>query len=100
MTDGPLNIVARFQSAPDAQDRLRERLTELIAPTRAERGCLSYRLYVAADDPSALVMVEEWADLESIAAHNESEHLRALSADLPGLVAEPPRITVLQPVQS
>jgi quinol monooxygenase YgiN len=39
----------------------------LLAPTRVQPGCMQARLYVDADDPNVLTLVEEWesqADLD------------------------------------
>src|ERR671912_1170612 len=34
--------------------------TALLAPMRVQPGCMDARLYVDADDPTALTMINEW----------------------------------------
>lgn len=94
-----LTIVATFKAKPETAERLLQELQALTVPTRAEAGCISYRPYVAPEDPTAIVMVETWADKDAIDAHNKSAHLQALVKALPELVAAPPTIEVLKPVK-
>jgi quinol monooxygenase YgiN len=91
-----LTIVATFQAKPEAAEQLVEQLQELAVLTRAEKGCVSYRPYVAPEDPASVVMIEEWADAEAIAAHNKSEHLQAFAKLAPELLTAPVRVEVLK----
>jgi quinol monooxygenase YgiN len=94
-----LTIVATFQAKPEAAAELVEKLQELAVVTRQEAGCLSYRPYVAPEDPTAVVMVEQWADADAIAAHNKSEHLRAFGHVAAELLTAPVTIEILKPAK-
>jgi quinol monooxygenase YgiN len=53
------------------QAELVRMMSALLEPTRAQPGCVEARLYVDADDPSALTMMQEWssqADLDRFLA--------------------------------
>ena len=44
-----LSLVARIKAKPGKEAELRQVLTALVQPTRAEEGCLTYDLHVAND---------------------------------------------------
>jgi quinol monooxygenase YgiN len=94
-----LTIVATFQAKPEAAADLIEKLQELAVITRREGGCISYRPYVAPEDPTSVVMVEQWADADAIAAHNKSEHLRAFGKIAMDMLAAPFTVEVLKPAK-
>jgi quinol monooxygenase YgiN len=94
-----LTILATFKAKPETAGRLLQELQALTAPTREEAGCISYRPYVAPEDPTAIVMVETWANAAAIDVHNKSAHLQALVKVLPELLAAPPTIEVLKPAK-
>jgi quinol monooxygenase YgiN len=95
----PLTIVATFKAKPESADRLRDGLQALAVSSREEAGCLAYRLYVDPVDPSAMVMVEQWADGDAIAEHNKSAHFQEFAKSAPELLADPVTIDVLKPAR-
>ena len=67
--------------APHLADALREALRAMIAPSRAEAGCLLYDAHQDANDPSVFVMWETWASVEALELHNQTPHFRELMAN-------------------
>ena len=49
-------------------------MSEMIALTRQEEGCLAYGLHEAADGSGAVVMIESWESQEALDRHMASEH--------------------------
>lgn len=47
---------------------------EFMAKTRAEKGNISYKLYVSVADPNILTFFEEWESPEALDSHLNSEH--------------------------
>jgi quinol monooxygenase YgiN len=94
-----LTIVATFKAKPEAAERLVQDLQALAVLSREEEGCISYRPYVAPEDPTAIVMVETWADKDAIAAHNKADHFQAFAKQIPDLLAAPLTIEVLKPAK-
>jgi quinol monooxygenase YgiN len=92
VSDGrePVVLVAAFKARPETWGELRHRLEEMVSASRVEPGCVRYELHTDVGEPLRFVFVEEWADADALAVHNEAPHLVRLLADLPGLVAEPP----------
>lgn len=77
----------------------RERRPELIrlgeevaAASRAEAGCLGYRLFQATDDEDAFVFVEEWESREALDAHFATDHIARFMRAFPAVVAAPPDV--------
>ena len=87
-----IRVVARVTVRPDKFDETMKALTELVAATRAEPGCVRYELLRNIADPHELTFVEEWADAESLEAHFATEHFSAVAARAEELLTAPPDI--------
>jgi quinol monooxygenase YgiN len=92
MPSETLRVVARIKARAEKVEELREALLSLVAPTREEAGCLSYELLQNTEDPTDFTFVEEWTGNEALAAHFETEHLKALFPRVPELCAAEPDI--------
>ena len=73
-----ITIVATFQAKPGKEAALKQALIGLIAPTRAEAGCLNYDLHASPEDPAKFLFHENWASQAAIDAHMKSPHITAL----------------------
>jgi quinol monooxygenase YgiN len=60
------------------QDRqqISEILEKLAAATRQEPGCLSYIPHWVEDDPSTVLIYEQYRDGKSLDAHRASSHFK------------------------
>ena len=72
-----LTIVADIRAEPGQGDFVRAELEQLVAPTRAEAGCLVYDLHTDNDDPEHYLFYETWESREHWLAHMESAHIAA-----------------------
>jgi len=84
----PLTIVARIQANPDQTERVKDELSKLISPTRAEAGCIQYDLHQDNDNPAVFVFYENWESRELWQTHMNSLHLKAYLEATEGAVAE------------
>jgi quinol monooxygenase YgiN len=75
MDPKPIIMTVTFQARPGKEAELREALTQVLAPTRQEPGCLFYNLHVAADDPTKFLFHESWATQAHHAAHDTTPHI-------------------------
>lgn len=50
-----LTVIATIRSKNGAEEKVRQRLVGLVAPTRTENGCVDYILYHDQSDPSTLI---------------------------------------------
>jgi len=92
MGENSLRVVARIVATPEGADEVRSILSGLVAPTRAEAGCVSYELLQNRADPTDFTFVEEWEGDAALDAHLSTEHIREALSRLPGLLAAEPDI--------
>jgi quinol monooxygenase YgiN len=90
MASDSLRVVATVTAQSDKADELKSILLELVGPTRAEVGCLSYLLYQNNSDASEFVFIEEWTNDAALDLHLTTSHLQdALSRAQPFLARQP-----------
>lgn len=83
-----LTIVAHIHAKPEKADLVRGELLKLVAPTRAEEGCIQYDLHVDNDDPAHFMFYENWTSRELWQKHMNSPHIAAYRRATEGAVAE------------
>ncbi|WP_039801972.1 putative quinol monooxygenase [Nocardia araoensis] len=84
-----LTLNVRFTAKPGRAAELKDLLQGMIKPTLAEEGCVGYELYLHPTDESRMVLLEEWADEDALAAHFQTPHLKALATALQDVLVEP-----------
>ena len=87
-----LKVVALLKAKVGSEDTLREALQNLVEPTRAEDGCLSYALFFSTVDPATFVTIEEWRSQDDLDAHMTTPHVTAALASASAIFAAPPEI--------
>lgn len=92
MANHSVRVVARIVALPSKAEAMEAILMSLIAPTRSERGCISYRLLQDQDEPARFVFIEEWASTQAIEAHMKSPHVAEAIARAQSLFAAAPEI--------
>lgn len=96
MTD--IDVIATIPIRADAADAARPHLIELADATRAEEGCISYRLYESQAAAGVFVTVERWRGQPDLDAHMRSPHIAKAFAVLTELLAGEVAIHPLTPV--
>lgn len=71
-----LTICARVLVKDGHCDFVKEELLKLIAPTRLEEGCISYKLHQANDNKNLFIFFEHWQSVEILEKHLQSKHLK------------------------
>jgi len=65
-----ITVFSTFKPNSDPAAReLRDRLVQLAAPTRSEPGCVSYAVFAAAGETTALYVIESWKTRADAARH-------------------------------
>jgi quinol monooxygenase YgiN len=77
--------------------KLEEAFAKAARATRKEKGCITYDLNYDAGDASRYLVYERWKSVDALKAHLETEHIKALLAALPELLAGTPEPRVLIP---
>lgn len=96
MADGKVTVVATFKSKAGMEDTVRSAILAVVAPTRAEAGCINYDLHQTTDDPSLFMLHENWVSQKDLDAHLAMPYLQDLLAKADDLFAEPVGIAIWQ----
>ena len=85
-------VVGRVSTDADKRDELVRGGQAVAAASRAEAGCLAYRLYEATDEENAFVFVEEWESDEALKRHFATPHIAEFMQAVPGVITAPPDV--------
>jgi quinol monooxygenase YgiN len=69
-------VTARWIAKEGEEGRVRQAITSMIEPSRAEPGCLYYQPNSDPEDPRVFFFFELYEDEASYRAHGESEHFQ------------------------
>jgi quinol monooxygenase YgiN len=94
MAENGVRVVAHFVAKPESVEDVRQALTGMIDPTRAEEGCVTYELLQNVADPTDFTFVEEWASQSDLDRHAESEHIRTGRERVKDHLAKPSDVRV------
>src|SRR5687767_11430265 len=94
----PLTVVARIRAKAGKEVQVREALMALIAPTRAEKGCINYDLHQSTADPQLFLFHENWTTRAALDEHLQQPHLQELGAKAEGLFDGPVEITTWEKI--
>jgi quinol monooxygenase YgiN len=64
----------------------------VAAASRAEAGCMSYRLYEDTELENEFVFVEEWESDEALKAHFATAHIAEFLRAIPATITAPPDV--------
>ncbi|TYB66129.1 antibiotic biosynthesis monooxygenase [Nonomuraea sp. PA05] len=73
-TQAPIALYGFLRPRPERADEVREILSALVEPTRAEEGNLEYHIHEQAD--GRFFLYEVWRSKEDLDLHNEYPPLR------------------------
>ncbi len=79
----PIAVTGTFTVAAEKAEQLRNFFGELAKASQTDKGCIKYEFFEDVQVPggpeprnNVFTIIEEWADPESLAAHNKTEHLK------------------------
>ncbi|HEX8181063.1 MAG TPA: putative quinol monooxygenase [Pyrinomonadaceae bacterium] len=94
--DERVTVLARVRARAGREEEVRRLLLALVAPSRAEAGCLNYDLHQSADDPTEFMFYENWTSRAALAAHAAMPYLADFNAQAKGLLVAPVEINLWQ----
>jgi quinol monooxygenase YgiN len=80
MADKPVVVYGRFKAKPGKEAELRQALSDLMAPTRQEAGCISYQMHQHAQDSRQFMSYEIWRSQADIDQHMQTPYVAAVVA--------------------
>ena len=94
MAEGKVTVIARIKAKTGQVQRVKEELLKLLAPTRAENGCMNFDMHQGATDQSQFLFHENWTSKAALEAHFETPHIKNWLRVAEGLLAEPLEVTL------
>ena len=82
-----IQVNGTIRLADNADDSALSALVTMMEKSRTEDGCLDYTFARDLSDPQVLVLFERWRDAAALAAHGQSDHMRAFQTVM---AANPP----------
>lgn len=89
-----LTVLAKFVAKEERLEEARTFLMSVLAPTRAEKGCINYDLHQDNKEPTHFFLYENWESKADLDAHLASPHLKAYFEIEDQLFAKPANITL------
>ncbi len=63
-----------FIAKDGSQDKMKELLTAMVEPSKAEDGCIFYNIFQYENNPLKFMAVESWRDEKALDGHKTSAH--------------------------
>ncbi len=86
MIENKLTIVATIIAKEGKHELVKTELSKLLAPTRAEEGCINYDLHQDNENPHEFLYFENWATRDLWLAHMETPHIKSYLAAVDGSI--------------
>jgi quinol monooxygenase YgiN len=88
-----VSVVARVRARRGMEREVRRACLALVAPSRAEQGCINYDLHQSEDDPCLFMFYENWESREDLERHLATAHALLFDETTDGMLAEEEEIT-------
>ncbi|RFU64419.1 antibiotic biosynthesis monooxygenase [Peribacillus saganii] len=75
-------IHAYFKVDPKQRQEFLEHVKQVMAPSQAEEGNITYEFFEKPDQLNSFVFVEKWKDQEAIQVHEETAHFTSFVKDI------------------
>ena len=85
-------VVGRVRTDTDRRAELVRVGQAVAAASRAEAGCISYRLYEDTEIENEFVFVEEWENDEALQQHFATTHVGEFMRAIPATIVGPPDV--------
>jgi|FLOH01.1.fsa_nt_gi quinol monooxygenase YgiN len=89
-------IVAELEAVPERRAELMQLLTGMLAPSRAEPGCVSYRYFIDSENANIVHFFELWQDQAAIDFHFATPHFQHLGEAVGDLIVGGPNIQIFE----
>lgn len=97
MTGEPLTAIGVVRARPGQEQELGRRMAALLAPTRAEPGCIAYDLFRSTENAAIWVVIEKWRSAADLDAHADSDHMATFLERSSEVIDRPPDSFRLRP---
>lgn len=63
-----------FIAKPDGIEKMKELLSAMVVPSKAEEGCIFYEIFQYENNPQKFMAYESWRDEAALEGHKVSAH--------------------------
>ena len=92
-------VVATLTVKPEMRAELIAAAKACINETRKEPGNIAYDMHESVTDPSKMVFVEQWENVEAMGPHGKADHMRTFGRVAVKCFAAPPKIEIITPAK-
>jgi quinol monooxygenase YgiN len=93
MKEKKVSVLAYVKAKAGFEERVREACLALVAPSRAEEGCLNYDLHQSIENIGRFMFYENWMSKERLERHLERPHSLAFDERTEGMLEEAEEVT-------
>jgi quinol monooxygenase YgiN len=86
-------VVGRVRTDADKREALIRIGQRVAQASRAEAGCINYRLYEDTETENDFVFIEEWESDEALQTHFTTHHIAELMRTIPETMVAPPEVS-------
>jgi len=65
-----------FIAKEGCEDKMKELLSDMVIPSKAEKGCIFYEIFQYENNRRKFMAVETWANDEALDGHKASAHYK------------------------
>ena len=94
-----IKVVAKFSIKSDKIEEFKSVALQLINPTRAEEGCITYELCQDQKDETTFFFIEEWESKDLLNVHLKSPHIKELGPKMKPAYAKEMELNILDLVK-
>ena len=94
MNAGQLTVHVVLTAKPGAEEQVYREVVSLLAPTRAEPGCIVYDVHRATDNPARFMFYEIWTSEAELERHLAMPYLKRWVAMAPDLLTGPMELSL------
>ena len=87
-------ITVSFTAKIERKDEVVALCKSMIAPSRAEAGCIHYSFHQDLNEQNRFFFYEEWKDQTSIDVHNNSKHFLEFQPKFKEMIIGEPKISI------
>ena len=94
-----IGVTAKLTIQEGKNEEFEGIFSELMAEVNAkESGCNFYALHKSRTDAQSYIVLEQYADEESLAAHRKTDHFRSLGKKMGGCLAGAPEVEIMDAI--
>jgi quinol monooxygenase YgiN len=79
-----LTIMAKIRAKENSIEKVKGELLNLVEPTCKEKGCVDYIFHQDLEDPSVIMLYENWENNADLEAHMNTKHFKDCFAEIDG----------------